>query len=162
MKLQSQVEQQEITCSLVYRPSQAPSPSSSSSSTHYTRSDNTNIIIDNAADLAAPSTVVATGKRLLLVEDDWTSAQVALTFARNNGYTCNHAKDGVEAVEMFRDAVGDETTSYHIVLMDVMMPNMDGFEATTAIREIEIEYEMNAVPIVGLTADTQPKTTNRW
>jgi two-component system, sensor histidine kinase and response regulator len=82
---------------------------------------------------------------ILLVEDNAVHRIVATAILRQNGHTLAHAADGVEAVEI----VGRE--SFDLVLMDVQMPEMDGFEATRRIRQAEHEIGRHT-PIVALTA----------
>jgi two-component system sensor histidine kinase/response regulator len=83
--------------------------------------------------------------RILLVEDNAVHRIVATAILRQNGHTLVHAVDGVEAVEI----TGQE--SFDLILMDVQMPEMDGFEAARRIRLAEHKTGKHT-PIVALTA----------
>jgi CheY-like chemotaxis protein len=98
---------------------------------------------------AAPpqrSVPVPQGVRVLLVEDNVVNQEVALAFLEGLGCRTTVAADGGEAVT--RAAAG----AFDLILMDCMMPGMDGFEATRAIREGEAAGGAPRVPIVALTA----------
>jgi CheY-like chemotaxis protein len=83
---------------------------------------------------------------ILLVEDYQPNVLVASTLLEMSGYTCEIAGDGEEAVEKFAGG------SYHAILMDVQMPNMNGFQATQAIRHLESQKSLPRVPVIGMTA----------
>ena len=84
--------------------------------------------------------------RILLAEDNVTNQQVALGILRKLGLRADAVADGVEAVRSL------ETIPYDLVLMDVQMPEMDGFEATGRIRDPGSAVLNHAVPIIAMTA----------
>lgn len=85
------------------------------------------------------------GLRLLLVEDNPVNQMVALLILDKLGYSVDVADNGAKAVEA---VAGNQ---YDLVLMDCKMPEMDGFEATQAIRQSEIASQTH-IPIVAMTA----------
>jgi two-component system, sensor histidine kinase and response regulator len=97
--------------------------------------------------LAAERGVRLDGLRVLLVEDNEINQQVAVELMEGVGVAVDVANHGREAVEML-EAVA-EPIPYHVVLMDVQMPEMDGYQATARIRSQE---RFASVPIVAMTA----------
>ena len=89
------------------------------------------------------------GKRLLLVEDNPLNQEVAQTLLSEEGFEVECAEDGVEAVEMVSSSVPGY---YDLILMDIQMPRMDGYQAAREIRDLG-DPELARIPIVALTAN---------
>ncbi|MDA9981329.1 ATP-binding protein [Gammaproteobacteria bacterium] len=92
------------------------------------------------------SSGMASPHRILLVEDSPANVLVAATLLRNAGHTVDTAGDGREAVEAIR------SFPYDLVLMDLSMPEMDGFEATSRIRGLS--GDRAHIPIIAMTASS--------
>jgi CheY-like chemotaxis protein len=90
--------------------------------------------------------------RLLLVEDNTTNQLVALGMLESIGLYADIAANGLEALASLRLAQ-DELVPYTLVLMDCQMPEMDGYSASTAIREGKAGESAIKVPIVAMTAN---------
>jgi signal transduction histidine kinase/streptogramin lyase/BarA-like signal transduction histidine kinase len=86
-----------------------------------------------------------TGKRILVVEDNTVNVLVVKRFLNKWGVEFVHAEDGVEALKKVDDGVFD------LILMDIHMPNMDGYEAAKAIRN-RPNPQLQRIPIIALTA----------
>jgi two-component system, sensor histidine kinase and response regulator len=97
------------------------------------------------AGAAAPLAVVDTPRRILLAEDNTINQQVAVTLLRRRGHHVTVAGNGREALDHLR------TQEFDLVLMDVQMPQMGGFEATAAIRADE-SASGRRLPIFAMTA----------
>ncbi|MBQ3481471.1 MAG: response regulator [Oscillospiraceae bacterium] len=89
------------------------------------------------------------GKRILLAEDNEMNQMIAAAILEEAGFAIEIAKDGVEAVEKMSAAPAGH---YDIVLMDVQMPRMDGYEAARQIRALE-DPRKAGIPIVAVTAN---------
>ncbi len=99
-----------------------------------------------AAVSAVVSTAPATGLRVLVAEDNPVNAKLVLRLLAKQGLRTDWVEDGARAVEAWRLA------DYDLVLMDVQMPGLDGFQATQAIRAEEARGERPRTPIIALTA----------
>lgn len=89
------------------------------------------------------------GTRILLTEDNDLNAEIATELLQEEGCTVDRAKDGVECVDMLeKDANG----TYQLILMDVQMPVMNGYDATKKIRRMDDPQKAN-IPIVAMTAN---------
>jgi CheY-like chemotaxis protein len=93
----------------------------------------------------APTAPAASRLRILVAEDNLINRAVATGILEKEGHVLVHAANGREAVEAFRAG------SFDLILMDVQMPEMDGFEATRCIRELE-EATGGHTAIVAMTA----------
>ena len=89
------------------------------------------------------------GKRLLLVEDNAINMEIAHAILEEEHLNITEAKNGKEALEIFQNSKLNE---YDVIIMDVMMPVMDGLEATKAIRMLERE-DAKKIPIIAMTAN---------
>jgi signal transduction histidine kinase/CheY-like chemotaxis protein/HAMP domain-containing protein len=89
------------------------------------------------------------GKKVLIVDDVDLNRKIARAMLKVTGITVEEAEDGVVALKKFEDS---PENTYDIILMDVQMPNMDGYQASTAIRKLERNDAKN-VPIIALTAN---------
>ena len=84
------------------------------------------------------------GLSVLLVEDNELNMEIAKFIIENEGARVTCATNGKEAVDIYKNA----PESFDIILMDIMMPEMDGYEATRMIREMDLN-----IPIVAMTAN---------
>ena len=89
------------------------------------------------------------GKHILLVEDNELNREIALYIFEDMGFRVDIAEDGVQAVEKVKASVEDR---YDLIFMDVQMPNMNGYEATMAIRALDNQI-LAETPIVAMTAN---------
>lgn len=90
-----------------------------------------------------------TGRRVLLVEDNEMNREIAGTLIEEMGAKVEEACDGEEALERFKHV---PEHYYDMILMDVQMPRMDGYESTRAIRALDRE-DAAAIPIIAMTAN---------
>ena len=88
------------------------------------------------------------GARILLVEDNEINQQVASEILKAEGLFVEVASNGKNAIQMIRTGTGK--TNYDLILMDLQMPILDGYDATFVIRQNE---SLDALPIIAMTAD---------
>jgi len=93
--------------------------------------------------------------RILVVEDNMTNQKVAMGLLKWLAYEVDIASNGLEAVQALRDG------HYQLVLMDILMPEMDGYEATRIIRDPATDGVNHHIPIIALTARTDAETVKK-
>lgn len=98
---------------------------------------------------SAEYTQIMAGKRILLVEDNEFNREIAFEILRNAGFEVDTADDGAVAVDKVSQSAPG---AYDVVLMDIQMPNMNGYEATRAIRELP-DAARARIPIIAVTAN---------
>ena len=89
------------------------------------------------------------GTRILLTEDNDLNAEIATELLQEEGCTVDRAKDGVECVDMLEKAADG---TYQIILMDIQMPVMNGYDAARKIRRLDDPQKAN-IPIIAMTAN---------
>ncbi|MEF2146399.1 MAG: response regulator [Desulfovibrionaceae bacterium] len=97
------------------------------------------------------------GKRLkiLLAEDSEDNVLIMRLYLKNYPCDIDVAEDGENAVRLFR------ANTYGLVLMDIQMPGMDGYQATECIREVERERGQAPVPVIAVTAHASDEIRRR-
>jgi len=106
-------------------------------------------LIEKPAADEAPAALDFTGKKILLAEDNEMNQMIAVEILKSAGFTIDIASNGTEAVEKME---ATPAGTYDVILMDIQMPVMDGYEAAKRIRAME-DQEKAEIPIIAVTAN---------
>ncbi|MDO4488134.1 MAG: response regulator, partial [Eubacteriales bacterium] len=92
---------------------------------------------------------VFNGRRLLIAEDNDLNAEIAMAVLNEAGFETERAENGIVCVDMVQKA---EAGYYDLILMDIQMPEMDGYKATGIIRQLS-DKDKASIPIIAMTAN---------
>ena len=106
-------------------------------------------VYGNQNTMKSPEIHTIKGTRILLVEDNELNAEIAKTVLEDDGALVTRVGDGQQAVELFKEK---PTGTFDAILMDLMMPVMDGYTATKKIRSLE-RSDAKTIPIIAMTAN---------
>ena len=106
-------------------------------------------VYGNQNTMKPPEIHTIKGTRILLVEDNELNAEIAKTVLEDDGALVTRMEDGQQAVELFKEK---PTGTFDAILMDLMMPVMDGYTATKKIRSLECS-DAKTIPIIAMTAN---------
>ncbi|MFR0802601.1 MAG: response regulator [Suilimivivens sp.] len=98
----------------------------------------------------APVQKRTTDLHVLMAEDNDLNAEIATMLLEDEGMHVTRAADGCEVVEMFKS---HPASTYDVILMDIMMPRMNGYEATRTIRSLSDRPDGGTIPIIAMTAN---------
>ena len=91
-----------------------------------------------------------TGVKILMAEDNDLNAEIAMVQLEELGIHITRASDGKEALKIF---ASNQPGTFDIIFMDIMMPKMNGYEATNAIRTLQNRPDARTIPIIAMTAN---------
>ena len=97
------------------------------------------------------------GLRILLAEDNELNAEIAVAILTEKGFVVDYAEDGVEAVDKVEHS---KPGDYDLILMDIQMPRMNGYEATRTIRKLKEPYK-SGIPVIAMTANAFDEDKHR-
>ena len=106
-------------------------------------------VYGNQNTMKPPEIHTIKGTRILLVEDNELNAEIAKTVLEDDGALVTRVEDGQQAVELFKEKPAG---TFDAILMDLMMPVMDGYTATKKIRSLE-RSDAKTIPIIAMTAN---------
>lgn len=114
---------------------------------------NTKVLMDNAVKTESNSTteVKKSDVHILVAEDNPLNQTVVIAVLKKLGYSADVVSNGAEAVKVLQNI------TYHMVLMDCQMPEMDGYTATRHIREAASDVLNPQIPIIAMTASATPE-----
>jgi signal transduction histidine kinase/CheY-like chemotaxis protein len=104
--------------------------------------------VEERAEQGAKDDEIFVGRRILLAEDVEVNREIVMALMESTGTEIDCASNGIEAVELF----AKNPERYDLILMDIQMPELDGFDATRRIRALEAPWA-HEVPIIALTAN---------
>lgn len=114
-----------------------------------------NVMPDRPNGAAVPVDNCDVSLNILLAEDNPINQMLACALMERSGHTTTVADNGQAAVDAFRNSFCDGNRKFDLILMDLHMPDMDGFEAIAHIKQFETEKNISNTPVLMLSADEQ-------